>query len=162
VSAYLYGRMTKNVSEEEGLRRTAAGEAETPEQKAAALAQKLAALVPADILVIHAAVLAGATELGEDGSTTVTKPDVLKWTLPVLAAVALALFLIGRLPTWERADYVRMLIAPAAFFTWTLLTGTSAATPWFADVDRLWLILGGGALGIVLLAVADRLLPKSG
>lgn len=160
VSAYLYGRLTRTVEDDDRLKRSALSEAETPEEKMAAIAQKLAALVPADILIIHAAILAGATELAEDGSTAVTRPDVLKWSLPILAGAAVALFLIGRLPKWEDADYVRMLIPAAAFATWTLLTGTSAATPWFEGTDHLWLILAGGVLGLMILAIADRVIPK--
>jgi hypothetical protein len=162
VSAYLYGRLTRTVEQSDALKRAAVTAAETPEQKMAAIAQKLAALVPADILIIHAAILAGATELAEEGSTTVTRPDVLKWSLPILAGSAVVLFLIGRLPNWEDADYVRMLIPAAAFATWTLLTGTSAATPWFENTDHLWLILVGGVLGLIILAVADRVIPKAG
>jgi hypothetical protein len=161
MSTYLYGRMTRTATETQEWRLTAAGDADTPVQKAAALAQKLAALVPAEVLIIHAAVLAGATKLEENGSTTVTKPEVLKWSLPILAAVCAGLYIIGRLPTWEKPwDFVRMMIGPTAFFAWTLLTGTSAATPWFSGIDNLWLILIGGAIGVLLLGVADRLLPK--
>lgn len=158
--SYLYGRLTKTVTDASPLQRTVLGQAETPEQKAAAVAQKVAALVPGDILAIHAAILAGATELAKDGSTTVTKPEVLKWSLPILAAVSVVLFVAGRLPNWEPKDYVRVLIPPTAFFGWTLLTGTSAATPWFANIDHLWVVLLGGCIAIVVLAAADRMLPK--
>ena len=162
MSAYAYGRMTKRVEANLAtLGLTAEGEAPTPEQKAAELAQKVAALVPADILVLHAIVLASATKLGDDGSTTVTKADLLKWTLPIGGALCVALYLIGKLPGWEPADIVRMLIPGAAFFSWTLLTGTSAATPWFAKTDRGWLFLIGGVVAVLALALADRLIPKN-
>jgi len=161
VSAYLYGRLTGTVEASAGLKRGADADPETPEQKMAAIAQKLAALIPAEILIIHAAVLAGATKLDVDGSTTVTKPEVLKWSLPVLAALAFVLFLIGRLPKWESADYIRMLIPSSAFVVWTLITGTSAATPWLENKDNLWLVLFGGSFALILLAVADRLIPKA-
>jgi hypothetical protein len=163
VSAYVYARLTKRVEANlSTLGLTAEGEAPTPEQKAAELAQKVAALVPADILVLHAIVLASATTLGDDGSTTVTKPGLLKWTLPIGAALCVALYLIGKLPAWSGlSDFGRMLIPAAAFFSWTLLTGTSAATPWFANTDRGWLFLIGGVIAVIALALADRLIPKN-
>jgi hypothetical protein len=156
----MYGRLTSHVYATPNLRRATVAAAETPEQKMAALAQQLAALVPGEVLIIHAAVLAAATSADQNGSTTVTNPELLKWTLPVLAGVAFVLFLIGRLPNWNKTDFVRMLIPPSAFFAWTLIIGTSAATPWCPDLDRGWLLLIGGALGAVLVGLSVRLTPR--
>jgi hypothetical protein len=78
------------------------------------------------------------------------------------AGLCALLYVIGKWGAWKWwADVGRMLIAAAAFFAWTLLTGTSAATPWFANTDRGWLFLIGGATAIIALALADRLIPKN-
>jgi hypothetical protein len=159
MSTLVYGRLTRTATTTPQFR-AADGQMETPDQKLATIAQALAALVPAEVLAVHAGILAYATVVATDGTTTVTKPDVLKATLPVLLGVTVLLYLIARLPSWRRADWLRVLIPPGAFFAWTLLTGTSAASPWFT-YDRGYLLLAGGAIGTVVIGLALRLTPKT-
>jgi hypothetical protein len=164
VSTILYGRL---VSRREVAIRDAT---EDPTKKAAEeLAQLVAALVPAEVLTIHAAILAGATETGADGSTAVTKPEVLKWSLVILGGTCVLLYLIGKVgflttatgDGLQRLDALRMVIPALAFGAWTCLTGTSAMTPWAGDIERLWLVLAGGCAAVLLLALAKRLAPGS-
>ncbi len=162
MSSILYGRLTKTVESTPALQLT---EAEpTPAERLAAFAQKVAALVPAEVLTVHAIVLAYATSSDDDGSTIVEKPDLLKATFVVLLITAAILYAIGRYgpPAWKPVDWLRMILPAIAFAAWTMLTGTSAATPWFEDIDRGWLLLAGGVAAALALAIADRVVPKSG
>ena len=160
MSTIVYGGLTRSVERDRQLA-VQEGTAETPDQKLAKITQAVTALVPTEVLAIHAAVLAYATVIGDGGSTTVTKPDLLKWSLPFLAAVAIALYFIGHRGPLEPVDVGRALIPATAFVTWTLLMGTSAATPWIEDLDRGWLILFGGAAGAIVIALSLRLAPSS-
>jgi hypothetical protein len=155
MSTILYGRLTRRAQTMRDAR--ARGVVASDDEKAVALAQQIAAVVPAEVLAIHGIVLASATALADDGSTDVTDPELLKWTLPVLLILALVIFVIAKRDAWQKADGFRALVPPAAFFAWTLLTGTSAATPWFADVGRGWLFLIGGVFGVLALALSTRL-----
>jgi hypothetical protein len=157
MSTILYGRLTRRAEATPPVDGADAGMEPEPES---ALAQQVAALVPAEVLVIHGIILAAATSVGDDGSTTVTKPDLLKWTLPILLVLSVALYVISRAgaPAWKLTDYLRMVIPGMAFFAWTLLTGTSAATPWFT-IDRGWLFLIGGVIAAVALAITTRVTP---
>jgi hypothetical protein len=160
VSTILYGATTRE-AELNSRFRLEDGTTQTPDQRMSKITQAVTALVPAEVLAVHAAVLALATVVGDDGTTTVTKPDLLKWTLPILAGTAVILFLIGHRGKFARIDAARALVPALAFVAWTLLTGTSAATPWVEDVDRGWLVLGGGVLAACVVALAVRLAPKT-
>jgi hypothetical protein len=159
MSTIVYGRLTRTATTTPQFR-AADGEMETPDQKMATIAQALSALVPAEVLAIHAGILAYATVVATDGTTTVTEPNVLKATFPVLLGLTVALFLIGRAPKFVPADLLRVLVPPGAFFAWMLLTGTSAASPWFT-YNRGYLLLAGGAIGAIVIALAIRLTPKA-
>ena len=160
MSTIMYARLT-NETKAQPRFQLEEGKPETPDQKLAKVTQAVTALVPAEVLAIHAAVLAYATVVGNDGTTSVTKPEVLKWSLPVLAAVATLLFVIGHRGKWKRPDLGRALVPAIAFAAWTLLTGTSAATPWLEDVDRGWILLIGGAVAALVVALSFRLTPKA-
>jgi hypothetical protein len=156
--SYLYGRTTR-VAEENAPALRQAGE---PPQQAVALAQRIAALIPADILAIHAIVLAIATEKANDGTTTVTNASLLKWSFPLLASLGILLYAIGKLPNWSwSSDAVRMIIPVGAYFAWTLLTGSSGAIlwKWFSGLTGGWEFLVAGVLGAILLAIAARFTP---
>jgi hypothetical protein len=161
MSAFVYGRATREIETAQVLAVTDPKAGGAAAQKAAALAQRIAALVPADVLLVYGIILASATQTGDDGSTTVTKPSLLKWSVPVLMGLAVVLFLIGKLPAWTKGDFLRMLIPPFAFVTWTLLSGTNGVVLWkrFSGLTDGWEFLVAGPLAIVLLAVSVRLSP---
>src|SRR4051794_35806396 len=110
MSAYAYGWLTRQrQTQPSGFVAAETNEPETPVQKAADLAAKLAAVVPADILVVYGVVLASTTTTDDKGATTVTNPTLLKWSLPILAVLAAVLYLIGRAPKFDKMDFVRLL-----------------------------------------------------
>ena len=117
----------------------------------------VAALVPAEILAAHAAILTKTTKIDDQGVTTITNAGVLQWSLVALLVLALVLFVLGRgRDGWTGADAVRLLIPPVAFLVWTELVGTtSALTPWVLALADKGLQIDSTALfaGAVVLAV---------
>ena len=104
----------------------------------------LAALVPAEVLAIHAVIIAAVTTTNQRGQTEITQPATLRLAFWLLVGLAMALFVLGRqlaptpaavrqqagasVPRWQRLewqDLIRIVIPPAAFVGWTLLEPTS-------------------------------------
>ena len=120
----------------------------------------VAALVPAEVLAIHALVLNWAVKTGEDADgnpvTTITDPSFLKVVFWVLVALALALYLIKKRDL-VRLDVVRAAIPPVAFVFWTMLLQASAfdaVFPGLADNTRYFVAVVGAVL---IAAIAQRL-----
>lgn len=130
-------------------------------KKASALAQRLAALVPAEVLLVFGFALTNFTSTESDGSTTITKPGMLKWSIPLLAGFSLIEYLLAKGSKPKKADFGRMLVPPLAFVAWTLLTGSTALMlwGWFEWVQGAELYVGGFA-GIVALFLAVVLTPS--
>jgi hypothetical protein len=87
----------------------------------------LAALVPAEVLTLHAFVVSATTTV-TGTTTTITNVKVLAWMFWVLIALALLFYAGGRrfAKKWDRLDRWRMLIPPLAFVCWTMLQRTTA------------------------------------
>jgi hypothetical protein len=104
----------------------------------------LAALVPAEVLAIHALIIAAATTTNPQGQTRITQPGTLRLAFWLLVGLAVALFVLGRqpaptpgderkqsggsVPFWQHLewqDLIRGAIAPFAFIGWTMLEPTS-------------------------------------
>ena len=133
----------------------------------------LTALVPAEILALHAFIISNTTttEKNDAGEsvTTITDPQTLKWVFWALLILSVVLYLgAHQAQYWDFWDLPRALIPPAAFVLWTILQKTSA-------FDAIWpdaLSDGGrvsiGAIGAVALGViaarlgvtADKAAPK--
>jgi hypothetical protein len=105
----------------------------------------LAALVPAEVLAIHALIIAAVTKSVPHGQTQITDSTTLRWAFWLLLGLTVALFILGRRPVptpavvrqesggavpplqhWEWQDVIRLLVPPAAFVGWTMLEPTSA------------------------------------
>ena len=159
MSAFAYGRLSRD------LNRSAldAMRATSPDgEKAAALAERIAALVPADVLLVSGLIMSVSTETKDDGSTVVTNPDLLRWSVPVLVGLGIVLFLIGKLPKWDWGwDFVRALIPAGAYFAWALLSGTNGIVLWerFGSLTGGWELLVAGPLAVILIGLAVRLSP---
>jgi hypothetical protein len=137
---------------------------QTPEEKASELAQKVAALVPAEVLVIWGVLLAATQP--EDPAASLTADDLrtLKLAIPILAGTSLLVYVLSKITKWNWAkDPVRMLIPPIAFVAWTLLTGSDALSQWttfsWATGAMMWLV--GGVAAVLMLALTDFLTPKT-
>lgn len=142
----------------------------------------LAALVPSEVLVAHAAIVAATsttTKQPKDGSTiesvatTINAADMwlLGNSLWWLMIVAVVLFVLARRAggTWEKYDWLRMLIAPLAFFGWTMLQRASAFDAAFPGVSMsernvyaILLALIFSAVTAALAIKADKAPPPHG
>ena len=136
----------------------------------------LAALVPAEVLAIHALVIAAVTTTSPGGQTQITEPATLRLAFWLLIGLCVALFVLGRRPgptpavvrqqsggtvsplqRWEWQDLIRLLIPPAAFVGWTMLEPTSAwnvIAPRMAGGMRILIPM----VGAVLLAAITKAL----
>jgi hypothetical protein len=124
----------------------------------------LAALVPAEILGLHAFILQGTTEtktVKGQSVTTITDPQTLRWTFWVLIVLSIVLYLgAHQRANWDGLDILRAAIPPVAFVLWLIMQKTSAFDAiWphaFAGHDGARLAIG--AIGAVALGIlAGRL-----
>jgi hypothetical protein len=127
----------------------------------------LAALVPAEVLTAHAAILTFTTDTVTNAAgkatVTITQPDTLFWVFWALILVSMALYVAGRLMTsaWDNLwDWPRMVIPPLAFVGWTMLqkaTAFDAVAPGFSQAGRsATAIIGAILLGLLASGLAYK------
>ncbi len=122
----------------------------------------LAALVPAEVLAAHAAILGFTTLTGKDhnGSpqTTISDVPVLAGSFWALLGIAALLYVVGHWQAWQPWDCARVLVPPAAFVAWTMLQRSTAfdavAPSWSGDARQAAGILIAIVLGVVATALA--------
>jgi hypothetical protein len=128
----------------------------------------LAALVPAEVLVLHAAILTVATKT-VNGVTEITEPGTLSWAFFGLIIFSIVLYVVPRRMAhdWERLDLLRMAIPPLAFVGWTMLQRTTAFDAIFPNVAEapktvaaLFLAAILGWLASILAQKGDQVDPK--
>lgn len=87
----------------------------------------MAALVPAEVLTLHALLLTVTTETRGD-TTTITDAQTLKWSFVALIVLCIVLYVWPRLisKSWEKLDVIRAAIPPLAFVAWTMLQRATA------------------------------------
>lgn len=137
----------------------------------------LAALVPAEVLAIHAIIIAAATTTNR-GQSQITQPGTLRLAFWLLVGLAALLFVLGRRPAptpaailqqsetaaprWQHLewqDLIRVAIPPAAFVGWTMLEPTSVwnvVVPNMSTGTRTLIAL----VGAVLLAAVTKALAS--
>jgi hypothetical protein len=142
-----------------------------------------AALVPAEVLTLHALIISVTTKTSQipaapaAGTTTqAAAAETITTILPeaaltleisfwALVALSVVLYAVPRYfgGKWDKFDWVRVAIAPLAFFGWTMLqraTAFDAAFPTMPPVGRtvsalfLGAILGAVTAGLALKADA--------
>ena len=92
----------------------------------------MAAIVPVEVLAVHAAILPLATDTTTntegDAVTVITEPGVLIGIFFAMIVLCLVIFVGGRgfKPEWDGLDYVRLAVPPLAFVVWTMLQKASA------------------------------------
>jgi hypothetical protein len=116
----------------------------------------LAALVPAEVLALHAVVISLATET-KDGTTTITAGDQLVFWFWFLTLGAAALYVVGLRKIPSGWDWVRMMIPAFAFVGWSMLQPTTVFDGWAPKFDVDWRWTLGLALAAVLGAAAGIL-----
>ena len=134
----------------------------------------LAALVPAEVLTLHGAIISittvrmdEATKPLANGTNTVPIPttfidgEIITVTLAFWGLVALAALLYAGARilngTWDKWDWLRILIPPFAFTGWTMLQRTTAFDAAFPGVDLVGRSVGALFLAVILGVVATAL-----
>jgi len=166
VSSFVYGALTRK--REEATPNTSTT---TSSPGLGSYVDTLAALVPAEVLGLHAAVLSLTTTTVQNSNgeavTTITDPLTLKWAFGVLLLFSIALYLIGhQRQRWDRLDIFRAAIPPLAFIGWTMAQKATAFDAFFPNLSQtprdVAVLLFAAILGTVtaLLAVqADQKTP---
>lgn len=126
----------------------------------------VAALVPAEILTLHAFILSFTTQqqvIDGVSSTIISEPGTLRGCFYGLLVLNVIFFVLAKLPKWDRFDAWRCLIPPLAFVAWTMLqksTAFDAVCPDLPMAPRsgiavfLAVLLGAGAT--YLSKIADQ------
>ncbi|MBN2356641.1 hypothetical protein JXO59_11060 [candidate division KSB1 bacterium] len=121
----------------------------------------LAALVPAEVLGLHAVILSVTTEI-TDEATRIEHPTTLLWAYFGLILLSIGLYVVYRLQEkkWSRLDWIRMLIPPLAFVAWTMIQRATAfdALGWEAgEAPRTVIALFLSViLGVLTKCLADK------
>lgn len=123
----------------------------------------VAALVPAEVLALHAVAISLWTKTTEPAAgsdegavTTITNNGALGGAFYVLIGMALLLYLLNKKGKWSALDFGRMLLPPIAFVAWTMVQQNTAFDAAFhvGDDVRLWY---GAVLATVVGAAAKKL-----
>jgi IPT/TIG domain len=123
----------------------------------------LAALVPAEALVLYAAIVipntTNAVPVGGKKATVISDPNLMRWSCVGLLVLSAALYIVGRskknakLTGW---DVPKFLIPPAAFAAWMLVQNPSVWDIWWhgsSTAERV-VIAAFAAVAIGILASA--------
>lgn len=166
MSSYIYGRISRarlasGADSELVLAARSpsqAGQTTVPEGKdpVAQWQDVLAALVPAEVLAIHAlAMTLGTTTQGsgEDATTVITSATEMTWVFWGMVIAAFGLYLVGS-KSFKFQDFVRGAVASLAFILWTMIQPSTAfdALGWDVSSFLRVMIAVGGALVLGLLA----------
>ncbi|MBA3264240.1 MAG: hypothetical protein H0T69_17585 [Thermoleophilaceae bacterium] len=124
----------------------------------------LAALVPAEVLVLHAFMVEATTEtkkVAGKAVTTIKDAGALEATFWVCIGLAAFLFLVGRIASkkgpLEKSDALRALIPAAAFVGWVIIqksTAWDAVSPDSLSEGARALIGAAGAIVLGVFAAA--------
>jgi hypothetical protein len=88
----------------------------------------VAALVPAEVLSLHALILSFTTKV-EGQVTTIEDADTLRWAFFGLVLLSGVLYVLGQRLTnkpWQPRDWFRVGIPPLAFVAWAMLQRVTA------------------------------------
>ena len=104
-----------------------ANKTDAPAGRIKTYSDALTALVPAEVLTVHAVVISVTTKVSNQTSQ-ITNAPTLKWAFYGLIGLSMLIYIFPRATggQWDRWDIIRMLIPPSAFVAWTMLQPTSA------------------------------------
>ncbi|MEM9291104.1 MAG: hypothetical protein AAGD01_05445 [Acidobacteriota bacterium] len=160
---------------------------ETRQRTLKSYSHALAAMVPAEILAIHALLMSWVTKpippvkdkaatQGVEASTTEAGTNAAQESAVfientvlaeqgfwVLVALCFVLFAVTKLTTgkWTHWDYGRMLVPPAAFVGWTMLEQLSAFDAAFPQIDQPTQWFYAVVLAVTLTALSLLLAKKA-
>jgi len=115
----------------------------------------VAALVPAEVLTLHALILSVTTETA-GGITKITAATTLFWAFLGLTVLSCMVYIAPRLlkGNWDRLDYIRAAIPALSFIGWTMLQRTTA-------FDAVASKMGGAPRTVIALFLAFVLGPMA-
>lgn len=120
----------------------------------------LAALVPTEVLTLHALILSVTTTTAAN-TTMITDGATLKWAFGGLIILSIGLYVVPRFQKWETLDYLRAAIPPLSFVGWTMLqksTAFDAVAPQLNSAPRT---VAGLFVAVVLGVLATTLARKA-
>jgi hypothetical protein len=134
-----------------------------------------AALVPAEVLTLHALIISTTTRTEtvpatggatSPGTVTTILPEAvqtLEFSFWGLCLLSIALYAIPRYTggKWDRLDLIRALVAPLAFAGWTMLQRATAFDATFPDFGQIPRTVGALFLGAVLGGVTSVLASRA-
>jgi hypothetical protein len=124
----------------------------------------LAALIPAEVLALHALLMTGVANQKTTQTTitvTLTQKHQMKVAFLILILLSVLMYFFSHYSTnWDRLDFLRMLIPPASFVAWCLIQRTSVWDAIKPGMDFGWRQFIGAvaavALGGLSLALAGK------
>jgi hypothetical protein len=121
-----------------------------------------AALVPAEVLTLHALILSATTKI-ENNATYITAPETLAWAFWGLLLVSIGLYAMPRIVggKWDNLDWIRMLIPPLSLVGWTMLQRTTAFDAVFPALPESTRTVSALFLAVVLGSAATSLAFKA-
>jgi hypothetical protein len=121
----------------------------------------VAALVPAEVLTLHALILSVTTKV-KGSDTTITDAQTLSWAFLGLLILSSAFYAAPRLlqKAWKSPDGIRVVIPPLAFIAWTMLQRATAFDAVFPDMAAAPRTVSALFLAVLLGAVAKWLADK--
>lgn len=125
----------------------------------------MAALVPAEVLTLHALVLSQTTTTtNTDGTATTVISDAatLTWAFFGLIGLSVALYVVPRLSKRDKFDWCRVFIPPAAFVVWTMLQRATAFDAVFPQLPAGPRTVVALFIAVVLGLIASVLAKKAG
>jgi hypothetical protein len=123
----------------------------------------LAALVPAEVLSLHALIISATTTMGPDKTTKISEVPTLEWAFWGLICLAAVLYAGPRVldHKFDRWDWLRILIPPLSFVAWTMLQRTTAFDAVYPSVGSAQRTVAALFLAVVLGGVATALAYKA-
>jgi hypothetical protein len=118
----------------------------------------LAALVPAEVLTLHALIISFTTTV-KDHTTTIEDTGTLAWAFWGLVGLSALLYIAPRVldRKLDRWDRIRALIPPLAFTAWTMLQRATAFDAVYPTADAASRTVAGLFLAVVLGGAATAL-----
>jgi hypothetical protein len=178
VSSYLYGTLTRrrlNTSEQADLvfseleqagpQAAPAGPPPDPvRDKVRHWLDALAALVPAEVLALHAVAMSYGTETqgsGDNAVTRITEPAAMMVVYAGLLVLAAGLYVLGVWPIKGKLNLARAAIPVAAFVVWTMLQPSTAFDAFPFGLSTFVRVMIAAFSAIALTALVNFLATKA-
>jgi hypothetical protein len=139
------------------------GTSETNSPGVRSYVDALAALVPAEVLTLHALIISYTTTIGNDQTTAISDAGTLYWAFWVLICFSAGFYLAPRIldHKLDKWDGIRTFIPPFAFAAWCMLQRTTAFDAVYPSIPSAPRSVAGLFLAVVLGSAATALAYKA-